>query len=102
MDEEFLNVEKSVYAGMSIYSIIKDNEIIIDGYSLNYEDKKYLSLYLGVINTTNWFSNFLKEKQYNYNLNISYKILDTNKYLDLYSNNFSNLFKQIPFNSFDD
>lgn len=102
MEKEFLSVKNAVYEGMSIYSIIMCSEIVIDGYSLNYEDKKYLSLYLGMINTTNGFSNLLKEKGYNYDFNISYKVLDTNNYIQLYIRNFVDIFKQIPFESFNE
>lgn len=102
MEKEFLSVKNAIYDGMSIYSIIMGSEIVIDGYCLNYEDKKYLSLYLGMINTTKKFSEFLKEKGYNYDLDISYKVLDTNNYMNIYIRNFVDIFKQIPFDSLDE
>ena len=52
MNKNYEEVKKSIYAGMGIFSTIKDLILVIDG-ELSLDDKKYLSLYLGIINSKN-------------------------------------------------
>ena len=47
MDKEIKN---TIYTGISIFKIIKNSIVKIDKQIVSLEDKKYLSLYLGIIN----------------------------------------------------
>lgn len=43
-------IKNTIYTGISIFKIIKNSIVKIDKQIVSLEDKKYLSLYLGVIN----------------------------------------------------
>ena len=43
-------IKSTIYTGISIFKIIKNSIVKIDKNIVSLEDKKYLSLYLGVIN----------------------------------------------------
>ena len=43
-------IKNTIYTGISIFKIIKNSIVKIDKEIVSLEDKKYLSLYLGVIN----------------------------------------------------
>lgn len=43
-------IKNTIYTGISIFKIIKNSIVKIDKQIVSLEDKKYLSLYLGIIN----------------------------------------------------
>lgn len=92
-------VKTSLYVGMSIFKLIKDQELNIRNKNLTLEDKKYLSLYLGIINSKNKISTYLKQKEVKFNLKIPFKYLDKEEYIELYTNYFIDIFKEVNFES---
>ena len=87
----------SIYAGMSIFDLIKDIDINIEGSSISLSDKKYLSLYLGVINTKNKITDYLKKQNINIGTFINFKYLKQDEYIRIYNNYFVEIFEQINF-----
>ena len=69
MKENCEEVKSSLYAGMAIFNLIKDYDLSIDKDNISLEDKKYLSLYLGIINSKNRISSYLKAKEIRLYLN---------------------------------
>lgn len=100
--KEQIEVKNSIYAGMSIYNIIKDWVISIDCHDLNKQDKKFLALYLGILNTENRISDTFKNNNYAVSIKVKHIILPTEKYLEIYNNYFVEIFNQINFDSIDD
>ena len=99
MKENYKEVKVSVYAGMSIFNLIKDCELSIKDEVISLDDKKYLSLYLGIINTKNNISNYLKEKNIRFNNLVTFKGLNQEDYIKIYNNYFIEIFDEINFNS---
>ena len=101
MKENCEEVKSSLYAGMAIFNLIKDYELSIDKDNISLEDKKYLSLYLGIINSKNRISSYLKEKEIRFRINFNYnpKLLKSEDYIELYNKYFIDIFKCISFNS---
>lgn len=102
MKEKNEEVKKTIYAGMSIFDIIKDLEINMNKESISLEDKKYLSLYLGIINTKNEVSKYLEEKEIKFNFKINFKYLKKEKYLEIYNNYFVDVFNEVSFESIEE
>lgn len=82
-------IKKSIYAGMSIYKAIENKKIVINNEVINKEDKKYISLYLGLLDITN----ICKDVE------IIYESLSKEEYLEVYKNNFVEIIKLINFDS---
>lgn len=101
MKENCEEVKMSVYAGMAIFNLIKDYDLSIDRENISLEDKKYLSLYLGIINSKNRISSYLKEKEirFSINFNCNPKLLKKEDYIEIYNKYFVDLFNEINFNS---
>ena len=101
MKENCEEVKSSLYAGMAIFNLIKDYELSIDKDNISLEDKKYLSLYLGIINSKNRISSYLKAKEIRFriNFNCNPKLLKKEDYIELYDKYFIDIFKCISFNS---
>ena len=101
MKENCEEVKSSLYAGMAIFNLIKDYDLSIDKDNISLEDKKYLSLYLGIINSKNRISSYLKEKEirFRFNFNCNPKLLKKEDYIELYNKYFVDIFKCINFNS---
>ena len=87
MEKETNKIKTTIYIGMSIFNLLKDSVIKINDDMLSLEDKKYLSLYFGLIK--------YEEKDENL-LNI---FLTIDKYIFLYNNYFSDILNKIDFNS---
>lgn len=104
MKENYEEVKKSVYAGMSIFNSIKDYTLIMGNEELTLEDKKYLSLYLGIINTKNRISLYLKEKEIKFKIDFKYhyKLLNQDEYLKVYNEYFVDELKEISFSSIEE
>ena len=102
MKENNNEVKMSIYAGMSIFDLIKDVDIILEKQSITLQDKKYLSLYLGIINTNNIVSYYLKSKDINIGTFINFKYLKSEEYLEIYNKYFVEIFKEISFESIND
>lgn len=101
MNENCEEVKRSLYTGMAIFNLIKDYDLSIGRDSIGLDDKKYLSLYLGIINSKNRISSYLKEKKIRFriNFNCNPKLLKKEDYIELYNKYFIDIFKCINFNS---
>lgn len=102
MEKNYQEVKMSIYAGMSIFDTIKNCQIEIDGRNISLEDKKFLSLYLGIINTENEISKFMKLKKLNFNIKVNFNFLNTEKYLEIYNNYFIEILNNIRFESMEE
>lgn len=99
MERELVEIKKSVYIGMSIYNILKDCKMIMNNEFVSVEDKKYLSLYLGILYTDNTISNIIHK---NDNINLNLKHLNMNEYIEIYKNDFIEILNNINYNSMND
>lgn len=101
MKENCEEVKRALYAGMAILNLIKNYDLSIDGENISLEDKKYLSLYLGIINSKNKVSSYLKEKEIKFRINFNFnpKLLKKEDYLEIYNKYFVDIFNDINFNS---
>lgn len=104
MKENYEEVKKSVYAGMAIFNLIKDYTLMMGDEELTLEDKKYLSLYLGIINTKNKISLYLKEKEIKFQIDFkcNYKLLSQDEYLKVYNEYFVDELREISFSSIEE
>ena len=99
MENEVLEVKQALYAGMGIYKELMNSVIEVNSKKLSLEDKKYLSLYLGLLNTENSVSNKLKEPGFRVYKRVKFKPLTKEEYLNIYEQHFVEIFNQIDFNS---
>jgi len=99
MQNEILEVKQALYAGMSIYKDLINSSIEINGKKLSLEDKKYIGLYLGILNTKNSISLKLKEPGFTVYKRVRYKQLANEEYIKIYNEHFVEIFNQIDFNS---
>lgn len=99
MKNEVLEVKEALYAGMSIYKELMNSVVEVNKKQLTLEDKKYMSLYLGLLNTDNDISNQLKDSEYRIYKKIRYNELRQEEYIKLYQEHFVEIFNQIDFNS---
>ena len=102
MKENYREVKTTIYAGMSILNLIKDIDINFENQTITLEDKKYLSLYLGIINTNNAVSNYLKKQNIKIGTFINFKYLSHEQYLHIYNEYFTDIFNEIGFESIND
>lgn len=99
MKNEILEVKQALYAGMSIYKELMNSIVEINGKKITLEDKKYMSIYLGMLNTENIISTKLKEPGYRVYKRVKYKQLTNEEYMNIYKEHFVELFNQMDFNS---
>lgn len=99
MEKEILEVKQALYAGMSIYKELMNSIVEVNSKNLSLEDKKYMSLYLGLLNTENSISNKLKEPGFRVYKKLNYKQLTKEEYINIYNEHFVEIFNQIDFNS---
>lgn len=104
MKENYEEVKQTLYAGMSIFNSIKDHTLIMGNEEITLEDKKYLSLYLGIINTKNKISLYLKEKEIKFKIDFkyNYKLLNQDEYLKVYNEYFVDELREISFSSIEE
>ena len=102
MKENCEEVKTSIYAGMSIFDTLKNCQIEIDGKNISLDDKKFLALYLGIINTENEISKFIKLKKINFNIKVNFNFLKTEKYLEIYNNYFVEILNYVNFESIEE
>ena len=92
-------VKQAVYAGMSIFYVLKNSIVKIGDENISLEDKKYLSLYLGIINSHNKIA---YELRYLFSeLQMNYEYLDNSIYMELYLEYFIEIIETIDFESID-
>lgn len=99
MENEVLEVKQALYAGMSIYNDLMNSVVDVDNKKLSLEEKKYMSLYLGLLNTENSISIKLQEPKFKVYKRIKYKQLTKEEYINIYKEHFIEIFNQVDFNS---
>lgn len=99
MEDEIKN---SIYAGMSIYKKLEILRIRLKKDFLTQEEKKYLSLYLGILNTNNKMSNMLNPRKRILNIDVKFDKLDMDEYIQIYNNSFFNILLGVNFESLDE
>jgi len=102
MKNNYDEVKISLYEGMSIFNVLKDYDINMNDKNISIDDKKYLSLYLGLINSKNSISLYLKEKNIKFKFRFNYKFLKQEEYLEIYNSYFIEILKEINFNSIEE
>lgn len=90
-------IKLSVYAGMSIFNLLKKCKIKINNKCITEDEKKYLSLYLGIINTENVFSKYLTQKHVSFNILVNYILLEPVDYISIYNKHFIDILNDIRF-----
>jgi len=101
MEEKYEEVKMTIYEGMAIFNLIKDYDLSIDKENISLDDKKYLSLYLGIMSTKNKITEYLEKNKINFKtyFNFNKKILKIEDYIELYNNYFVEIFNEINFDS---
>ena len=82
-----------VYKSIEIFDTIKNTIIKINSYKLNIEDKKFLSLLLGITETDNQIGNILKMLKYNCGISVLSNLKSNDECEKIYYDNFSELFE---------
>lgn len=85
MEIERLEIENAIYTGICIYNRLSKTIVEIEGRFVSLDDKRALSLYLGIIHTQNSFSSRLNETDLKKHTSITYKKLDSSTYFELYT-----------------
>lgn len=101
MEKETKEIKTSIYLGMSIYRTMKDCRIKFDQYLLTMQDKKYLSLYLGLIKSKNRVSERFKTLTMENNIMVNATFLNQDEYARIYMNDFADIVDKIDFESID-
>ena len=99
MKKETKEIKTSIYFGMSIYKTIKNCRIKLGSYLLTPDDKKYLSLYLGLIKSKNKVSESLNTRKMENNIMVNATFLNQEEYIKIYMNDFSNIIDNVDFSS---
>ena len=91
---KFNNEEMSVviYKSMEIYDTFKKSIIKVNSERLSIEDKKYLSLLLGILNTNNQVGNVMRLLKYDYGVSVLPNLKSYPECEKVYFDNFSDLF----------
>lgn len=100
MKEQFNEIDNSIFEGLKIFNELKNCKIKLDDNFISINDKKYLSLYLGLINSENKVSELLKN--YNFNIHTSCKELNEQKYKEILNMYFLDIFSQVNFETIED
>lgn len=95
-------IRESICAGMYIYNTLKNCIIKIQGKVVSLEDKKYLSLYLGLLNTNNLVSQNLENTMLKSNTKFNFVKLNNQEYMQIYNEYFKDILYGVDFNSFDE
>jgi len=95
-------IRESICAGMYIYNSLKNCIVKIQGKVVSLEEKKYLSLYLGLLNTNNFISKSLQNTNLKLNNILNLKKLKNEEYIKIYNEYFKDILYNMDFNSFDE
>lgn len=101
MEKETKEIKTSIYLGMSIYRTMKDCRIKFNQYLLTMQDKKYLSLYLGLIKSKNRVSERFKTLTMENNITVNATFLNQEEYVRIYMNDFADIVDKVDFESID-
>jgi len=85
MESERLEIENAIYTGICIYNRLSRTIVEIENSFVSLDDKRELSLYLGILHSQNHISDKLIETNIKKHTLITYKKIDSNTYLELYN-----------------
>ena len=97
MENKYNDIKDLIYEGVNIYSEIKNCKLEIEQCKLSIEDKKYLALYLGILNTNNIISKTLKKYNCTYNIQVNCRNLDKQNFSNIFNNYFIEIFNNNSF-----
>lgn len=92
------NLSPAIYKSLEVFDTIKNTKLKIGNKTLSIEDKKLLSLFIGVYYTDNPVSKIIKLLRYNYGIEVYTTSKSEDCYKDIYEKNFSDLFSNIGIN----
>ena len=87
-------MQKVVHKSIEIYETIKTCIIKIDNKRLEIEDKKYLSLLLGISNTDNEVGKVLKMLKWEYGISVFPTLKSSEQCDEIFKEDFSEIFNQ--------
>ena len=99
MENNIREVKDAIYTGMSVFATLKDFIIESNGQVVSLEDKKYISLYLGVLYSDNDISKTLVDKKNTIYKKVKYRNLSKEELLKTYEENFVDILTKIDFTS---
>lgn len=102
MENTFNRIELSIIEGTCIFNQLKDCKIEFNQNTLNIEDKKYLSLYLGLIKELSKTYEQFKGINSKLNIQVNCRKLDSNTCRKLLNSYFSKIFENKNFNQIED
>ena len=83
MNNDILEIRNAIYTGICIYKRLSRTIVKIENEIVSLEDKKDLSLYLGIIHSQNSISNMLMETELKKDTNIGYKMLEEREFFNV-------------------
>lgn len=97
MKKDILEIKNAIYTGICIYQRLSRTIVEIEGEIVKLEDKKDLSLYLGIIHSENSISNLLLETNLKKDTNLKYKNLEEQEMLNIYNEIFKDSLVNLDF-----
>lgn len=91
MESERLEIENAIYTGICIYNRLSRTIVEIENSFVPLDDKRELSLYLGILHSQNHISDKLTETNIKKHTLITYKKIDSGTYLELYNSYFKDM-----------
>lgn len=88
IDEELI---ESIFKAVEIFDIMKNTRIKLNNKLISNNDKKYLSLLLGIYNKKNGVSKILHLLRYNYDIEVLTSIKRYEEYEKIYNEQFSDI-----------
>lgn len=88
IDEELI---RSIFKTIEIFDIIKNTRIKINNKLITIDNKKYLSLLLGIYFTNNGVSKTLRLLRYNYDIEVFTSVKKQEEYEKIFNEEFSNI-----------
>lgn len=102
MNNDILEIRNAIYTGISIYKRLSRTIVKIEDEIVSLEDKKDLSLYLGIIHSKNSISDMLMDTELKKDTNISYKILEGNEFFSICTSLFNESLISLNFETIED
>lgn len=99
MENNVQEVKEAIYAGMSIYNTLKNFSMESSGKEVSLEDKKYISLYLGILYSNNEIGRELHERKNIIYRKVKYNKLNKEELLQTYTEGFVDILTQVDFES---
>ena len=99
MENNIKEVKEAIYTGMSVYGTLKNFIIESNGNIVSLEDKKYISLYLGILYSNNEIGKKFQTKDNTIYKKVKYNDLTSDELLKTYTDGFVDILTKIDFES---